>query len=144
MPALSTPAEVEALADQLSAAADELHRRIVQDLAARKGEPVPEADQATLRQLLDDELALRQHANALYADAAAKVVAGLPQTQAQVERLTADAAAKIRAIAKLGDGLGVVTALGVFAAAALSGQPAAIVTALDKLRRQVKAAQADA
>ncbi|HZX28090.1 MAG TPA: hypothetical protein VFF16_13535 [Telluria sp.] len=144
MPALSTPAEIEALADQLGAAADALHRRIVQDLAARQGEPVPEADRAVLRQLLDDEMTLRQNANALYADAAARVVAGLPRAQASVMRLTADAAEKIHAIAKLSDGLGVVTALGAFAAAALSGQPAAIATAFDKLRRQVKAARADA
>lgn len=144
MPALSTPAEVEALADQLSASADALHRRIVQDLAARKGAPVPDADQAVLRQLLDDEMALRQNANALYADAAAKVVAGLPQAQAHVVRLTAAATEKIRAIGKLSEGLGVVAALGGFAAAALSGQPAAIATAFDKLRRQVKAVRADA
>jgi hypothetical protein len=142
MPALSTPADIEALADELSTAADTIHQRIIQDIERRKGAELPETDQAAIRVLLDDEMVLRQRANALYAAAAAVTVKTLAQPQAQVVKLTQDAAAKVRNIVRLSDALTVTGALAVVAGAVATGNPVAIVTALDKLRRTVMAAEA--
>ncbi|TFW16018.1 hypothetical protein E4L96_17275 [Massilia arenosa] len=138
MTALATQADVEALADELTAAADAIHKRIVKELDHGKGAAVPEPDQAAYRVMLDDELVLRQRANALYAEAAAATVKTLAASQQQVIKLTQDAAEKIRTIGRISGALYVTAALGAVAGAAVTGNPVAIITALDKLRRTVK------
>ncbi|MDQ2989644.1 MAG: hypothetical protein M3R60_11150, partial [Pseudomonadota bacterium] len=105
---LASVPQIEALADQLSACADEIHARVMKDIKAHSGGPFSDAEQATARALLDDELLLRQRANSLYADAATYVVKTLGKPQAHVMQLTADAAEKIRKIAMIGDVVGLV------------------------------------
>jgi hypothetical protein len=139
---LSTPAEIEALADQLTACADALHKRIVKAVKEHNGKPVPEADQAAARALFDDELVLRQRANGLYADAATLVVKTLGKSQAHVLQLTADAAEKIRKIGYIGQVTGMVASLLGLAAAAGTGEPTIILGALEKLRLSIKGVQA--
>ena len=142
MSALSQPADVAALADQLSAAADAIHARVLADLAARAGAPVPDADQAAMRALFDAEVLLRQRANGLYADAAAAVVKALAIPQQQLMALTSQASDKIRTITRISDALSLSGALLTVAGAAVTGQLPAIVTAVDQLRRTVLVVQA--
>jgi hypothetical protein len=128
----------EALADQLSACADALHARILKDLKARGAGQVDEAAMAAARALLDEELLLRQRANALYADAAGQVVGALGQQQQHIATLTAAAAERIRTIGVIADLTGVVGALAQLGAAAAAGQAAPVVTAVEALSKQVK------
>ena len=51
---LADIAQIEALADQLSVCADELHARIMLDITSRKGAPMSDAEQNLARQLLDE------------------------------------------------------------------------------------------
>ena len=139
---LATVPQVEALADQLSACADELHARVMKSIKSHQGD-FSDAEQATARALLDDEVLLRQRANGLYADAATYVVKTLGQSQQHVMALTADAAEKIRKIAMVGDVVGLVGGLLSLAGAAATGQAAPILVALEKIRTQVKAVKAD-
>jgi hypothetical protein len=140
---LSSAAQVEALADQLSACADALHARVMVDIKAHKDLPCSDAEQAALRALLDNELLLRQRANSLYADAATYVVQTLGKPQRQVLALTAAAAGKLHKIALIGDVAGLVGGLLSLAGAAATGQAAPIVLALEKIRRQLRAVAAD-
>jgi len=140
---LATVPQIEALADQLSVCADQIHARVMKDIKAHNGGPVGDAEQATARALLDDELLLRQRANSLYADAATYVVKTLGKPQQHVMELTAAAGKKIRRITMIGDVVGLVGGLLALAGAAATGQPVPILAALDKIRNQVKAVQAD-
>lgn len=134
--ALSSAAQVEELADRLSACADSIHARVMKDIHGYGGD-VPQAEQDAARALLDGEQELRQRADRLYADAAACIVGALGSPQQHVIQLTADAAAKIRTIVKIGDGIGLVARLLGLAAAAATAQPAAILAALKGLKTQI-------
>jgi hypothetical protein len=140
---LANVEQVEALADQLSNCADEIHARVMKDIKEHKGGPFSDAAQAVARALLDDEMVLRQRANGLYADAATYVVKTLGKPQQHVIELTAAAAEKIRKIALIGDVTSLVAGLLALAGAAATGQAAPILVALDKIRRQLIAVQAD-
>ncbi|MET0982869.1 MAG: hypothetical protein ABWY02_12260 [Telluria sp.] len=134
----SVPQIIE-LADQLSACADQLHERIMRDIRAYNGGPVPDKVQATARALLEDELLLRQRANGLYADAATFIVKSLGKSQQGIVALTTRAAEKIRKIALIGDVTGLVGSLLLLAGSAATGQAAGIITALEKIDAQLKA-----
>jgi hypothetical protein len=136
--ALSSARQVEELADRLSACADSIHERVMRDIRRYPGD-VPESEQTVARALLEAEQELRQRANRLYADAAACVVSSLGQPQQHVIQLTADAAAKIQTITRIGDGITLVARLLGLAAAAATGQVAPILTALVALKGQVDA-----
>ncbi len=140
---LASVAEIEALADQLSLCADQIHARVMKDIKSHNGGPISDTEQATARALLDDEVLLRQRANSLYADAATYVVKTLGKPQQHVLELTAAAAEQIRKIALIGDVVGLVGGLLSLAGAAATGQAAPILVALEKIRTQVKAVQAD-
>ncbi len=135
---LATAVEIEALADQLTVAADALHARVMKSIKAHNGDPISEAEQAVARLLLEDELALRQRANGLLADAAGYVVASLGQSQQALMQLTADAAEKIRKIERLRDITGLVGGLLMLAGAAATGKVPAIVTAIERVSKHVK------
>ncbi|MDN4038354.1 hypothetical protein [Massilia sp. YIM B02443] len=132
--ALSSMQGVIELADQLSAFADQLHERIMADIRDHGTGRFPEHTQDVLRALLDDEMLLRQRANSLYADAAAFIIHDLGRPQGQLVGLTKDAAQKIRRIGVIGEAAGLVGGLLSLAGAAMAGQPAGVVLALDKIR----------
>jgi hypothetical protein len=134
---LSNVPQVIELADQLSACADQLHERIMREIRAYNGAPVPERVQDDFRKLLDDEVVLRQRANGLYADAATYIVRSLGKSQQHVMALTIAAAQKIRTIAKIGDGISLVARLLGIAAAAATGQAAPIMLSLEALKHQL-------
>lgn len=135
---LATVAQIEALADQFSAIADEIHVRVMKDIRAHKGGPISDIEQGIARALLDDEVLLRQRANGLYADAATYVVKSLALSQKQVIQLTADAAEKIHRIDRIGNITGLVGGLLMLAGAVATGQPAPIVVAIERISKQVK------
>jgi hypothetical protein len=139
---LSSVAQIEALADQLSAIADEIHKRVMKDIKDHKGLPISEAEQAIARALLEDETLLRQRANGLYADAATYTVQALGTSQQQIVQLTAEAAEKIRKIMRLADITGLVGGLLKLAAAAAGGQPAPIILAIERVSKHVRAVKA--
>lgn len=143
---LATPAQVEALADRLSACADQLHARLEDEAATLAGLPDGPARgrrRAALEAMLDAEQQLRQRADSLYLDAATAIVAGLGEPQRAVIALTSDAAEKLRKIALLGDAAGLVAGLLALAGSVASGHPAAIVTALKTIRTQLNAVKTD-
>jgi hypothetical protein len=132
--AMASARQVEELADRLSLCADSIHERVMRDIRRHDGHPVPDSEQAAARALLDAEMELRQRANRLYGDAAACIVAGLGRPQAQLVKLTADAAVKIRNITRIGDGITLVARLLGLAAAAASADPVAMLAAVDRLK----------
>ena len=135
---LSTVPQIEALADQLSALADEIHARVMKDINAHNGGPVSQAEQIIARGMLEDEIELRQRADGLYADAATIVVKSLGVSQQVIVQLTADAAEKIRKISRIADITGLVGGLLMLAGAAATGQVAPIVVAIERVGKQVK------
>ena len=139
---LASVAQIEALADQLTACADELHTRIMKDIHGHNGGPVSEAEQSIARALLEDEHLLRQRAFLLYAYAASYTVQSLGQSQQQIVKLTTDAAEKIRKISKLANAASLVGGLLLLAGAVASGQAVVIVKAIEKVSKQVKLARA--
>lgn len=135
---LASVAQIEALADQLSAIADEIHKRVMKDIHGHGGAPLTDAEQAIARALLDDEQVLRQRANGLYADAASYTVTALGQSQQAIMKLTADAAQKIAKIAKIANAASLVGGLLLLAGAVASGQAAPIVVAIEKVSKLIK------
>ncbi|MDB5962224.1 MAG: hypothetical protein JWP59_3518 [Massilia sp.] len=133
---LATISEVEALADQLSASADALHRRLLQEIKAHQGD-FSDAEQAMFRALNDDEQLLRQRANSLYANAAAALVPSLGAPQQRIIALTAAAAEEIRKIGKVGEAIGLVGGLLSLAGSALSGNFGGVVEALDQVQTHI-------
>lgn len=127
--ALSTPADIEALANQFTAAADAIHARAREDKSG---------DSAAVRALFDEELILRQYANAMLADAAGHVVAGLATSQAALVALTEDAAAKMARIGRIADGLMLAARMAALAGAVASGNPAAILKTGESLYHHVR------
>ena len=141
---LATTAQVEALADQLSAIADDIHKRVMHDIRAHNGGPISDVEQAIARALLDDEILLRQRANGLYADAATYVVQSLGVSQQKLLDLTAEAGEKIRKINRIASIAGLAGALLMLAGAVASGKPPAIVAAVERMSKQVKLVKASA
>ena len=140
--ALSSADKIIELADHLSACADQIHERVMQEIRSYGGKPVPETVQDYARALFEDEVLLRQRANGLHADAAALIVKGLGKQQAQLVKLTVDAAEKIRKIGVIGEATGLVGSLLALAGAAATGQPVAILAAIDKVQKHGKALDA--
>ncbi len=136
--ALSSPDKIVELADHLTACADEIHERVMKEIRSYGGKAVPEKVQDKVRALFEDEVLLRQRANGLHADAATFIVKGLGKPQAQLVKLTADAAEKIRKIGVIGEVTGLVGGLLGLAAAASTGQPLAILAAIDKIDKHGK------
>jgi hypothetical protein len=136
--ALASARKVEELADQLTACADALHARIMRDIHHYPN-GVPEAEQNAARALFDSEEELRERAEGLYADAAACIVSSLGQSQQHLIQLTADAAAKIQTIIRIGDGISLVARLVGLATAAATGNGLVVLAAVDALQKQLAA-----
>lgn len=132
--ALSSTEQVIALADTIVDVADTLHERLIEDILRYDGRPMPAAQQATTRRLLDDELLLRQHAQSLYADAATFVLQGLKQPQGRLMALTTDAAEKIRRIGVISEVTGLVGGILSLAGGIVTGQLSQVEEAFEKIR----------
>jgi hypothetical protein len=134
---LSTPEQIVQFADQLMACADALHARIMRDIQAYQGGPVPLKVQDTARMLLDDEQVLRQRADGMIADAATLVVHSLAKSQLNVLKITADAGEKLKKLAKLYDAMGIVGRLLEITGAVATGNPVIIMRSLEDMHHML-------
>lgn len=123
--ALSTREQVEQLADALSACADALHTRIMREIKDGKLGLDP------ARTLFEDEVLLRERANALYAQAATLAVGGLGTSQQKLLGLTNEAKDKIQRVQGIANAAALASSLLGLAGAALTGKPQGIVRALE-------------
>ena len=156
-PTTALPADIEALADSLSACANELHQRIMRAIR-RNGQGRVEGDgdaengvdeagdgaasgitQADAQALFDQEVALRQSANSLYVDSARLAVAGLAIPGQQLLSLAARARETIRRIDRAKEIAGIAGSLIGVAAAILSAHPQNLATALETLDEHLDA-----
>lgn len=131
---LSSMQHVIELADSVVHIADQLHERILQEIFSANGRAMPLDQQAAMRTLMDDELLLRQRAQALYADAATFVIQGLAQPQRHLMALTAAAAEKIRHIGVISEASGLVGGMLWLLGGVATGQLSQVEAALEKIQ----------
>ena len=132
--ALSTMQCVVDLADSVVCIADDLHERILQEIAGYNDRTMPDAQKALMRALTDDERLLRQYAHALYADAATFVIQDLKEPQHRLMALTAEAAEKIRRIGVIGEVTGLVGGILLLVGSIARGQFSQVGAALKKIQ----------
>ena len=132
--ALSNMEHVVDLADSVVCIADDLHERILQEIASYNGRTMPDAQKALLRALTDNELLLRQYAHALYANATTFVIHDLAQPQHRLMALTAEAAEKIRRIGVIGEVTGLVGGILLLVGSIARGQFSQVGAALEKIQ----------
>jgi hypothetical protein len=133
-------AQIEALADHLSATADALHQRLMR--ALRQPAPdgaLPGITQEKAQALFDNEVALRQRANGLYLQAALLAASGLGPQQQQLLDLTARAQQKIAQIDRLKDLVDLAAELLTLGAAVATGKPDQVLKPLEKLKQHIEA-----
>ncbi|WP_338758764.1 hypothetical protein [Massilia sp. METH4] len=137
--AAATAADIEALADSLSGNAAALHKRIM--AAIRKNATTPggaiSLDEA--QELFERETALRQQANALYANAAGTAAGALAVPVHELLDLAARARERIGRIERAKELAGIAAALLNAAAAIAAARPEALVPALEDLKEHVGA-----
>ncbi|HEX8602635.1 MAG TPA: hypothetical protein VF774_08310, partial [Pseudoduganella sp.] len=135
---MTTVADLEALADSLSDSADALHRRIM--AAIRKNSSTAAQAQAQVishaeaQGLFEQEIALRQQANALYADATKAATAGLALPAGELLDLAARARDRIGRIDHAKELAGIAAALLGAAAAIAALRPEGLAPALEDLK----------
>ena len=132
--ALSNMQCVVDLADSMVCIADDLHERILQEIAGYNDRTMPDAQQALMRALTDDERLLRQYAHALYADAATVVIQDLKEPQHRLMALTAEAAEKIRRIGVIGEVTGLIGGILLLVGSIARGQFSKVGAALEKIQ----------
>lgn len=133
------PADIEALADSLSAGADALHKRIMAAIrknAATSGQAISHGE---AQALFEQEIALRQQANALYADATGFAARGLAVPTRELLDLAARAREHIRRIDRARELAGIASALLNAAAAIAALKPEALAPALEDLKEHLDA-----
>jgi len=136
------------LADSLSASADELHQRIMRGIRKQQrlegthlnGGPAP-LTQGAAQALFENEVALRQQANSLYADAAAHSLEGMGTTLPELLRLSEQARVAIRHIERVKELAGISADLLAVAAAIAAARPEHLAAPLASLKKQLAARQ---
>jgi hypothetical protein len=126
-------ARLEALADQLSANADALHRRLMRAIRAQA------LTRGAAQVLFASEVALRQQANQLYLDAGVLAASGLDDHRQQLQTLAARAEHIIERIDRLKDLAGLAAELVGASAAIASGKLERVLPALEKLKHHIEA-----
>jgi hypothetical protein len=133
-------AQLETLADHLSACADALHKRLMR--AIRQPSPdgaLPGISQGVAQALFENEVTLRQRANSLYLEAAVLAASGLGPQQQQLLDLTAIAQKKIERIDRLKDLVDLAAELISVGAAVATGKPDKLLTPLENLKHHIEA-----
>jgi hypothetical protein len=133
-------AQIEALADHLSANADALHRRLMRAIRQPSADgKLPGISQGVAQALFENEVALRQRANGLYLDAAVLAATGLGPQQQQLLDLTAHAQQKVDQIDRLKDLVDLAAELLAVGAAVATGKPEKLLSPLEKLKQHIEA-----
>ena len=143
------PHDLETLADSLSASADELHERIMRGIRQQQrlegndgnGAATPLTHGAA-QALFENEVALRQQANSLYADAASHSLEGMGVTLPELLRLAAEARETMRRIERVKELAGISADLLAVAAAIVAARPEHLAAALESLKKQLAARHA--
>lgn len=139
--ATTLPADVEALADSFAASADALHKRIMRAIRQNGTTSGGAITREQAQALFDQEVALRQQAHALYADAVRYATAGLDGQARELLDLAARARERIRRIERARDLSGVAAALLAAAAAIAALRPEGLGPALEDLKTHLEALQ---
>lgn len=134
----ATKADVEALADSLSASADALHAQLMRAIRAQP----PAITQAAAQALFENEVTLRQRANNLYLDAAVRAASGLDGAQRALLDVTARAEEKIRKIEHSKDLIRLTGELLSLAAAIASGKPDKLAAPFETIKHHLEAMDA--
>jgi hypothetical protein len=138
-----TQADIEALADSLSACADALHTRLMRAIRQQApGSTEPKITQAAAQALFDNEVALRQRANGLYLDAGRLAASGLGGAQLQMLDVTARARQQIDKIDRLKDLIDITAELLALGGAIAAGKPEHVAAPLEKIKRHLAALNA--
>ncbi len=155
MPPSPTPpastADIEALAERLSACADALHARLMKAIrATTPGQQPPGRQpagpgasidqglsQGAAQALFENEVALRQRANGLYLDAAVLAASGLAGTQQQLLAVTQQAGERIRTLDRLRDLIDLAAELLQLGAAVAAGAPEHLAAPLEKIKQHL-------
>ncbi|MBJ7309287.1 hypothetical protein ACFOLJ_30660 [Rugamonas sp. CCM 8940] len=139
-------ADLEALADHLSAAANALHARLLRALrqptagtGTGAGAGAAALSQPQAQAMFEDEVALRQSANGLYLDAARLAASGLGGAQQELLALTARAGAQIAHLEHIRELADLAAELVALAGAVVGGKPEHIPAPLEKIRRHLAA-----
>lgn len=133
-------AQIELLADHLSANADALHRRLMRAIRQPAADgALPGISQGVAQALFENEVALRQRANGLYLEAAVLAASGLGPQQQQLLDLTARAQEKIDKINRLKDLVDLAGELLSLGAAVAAGKPEQVLKPLEKLKQHIEA-----
>lgn len=139
-------AAIEALADSLSGCADALHERIMRAIRQRPAGDAAGASpdladgitQDAAQALFDQEVLLRQSANALYVQAAALAIAGLDSVRQDLMDVTAAARDTLRRVAKVQALVALAAGLVGLAGAIAAGKPGQWPGAIRDVRDQLK------
>lgn len=126
--ALSTAAEIEALADKLTESADAMHAKV---LSAAKSRTI---SQEEAQEAFDQLSSLRMDADSLYTDAINKVLEGMESTQDELMGVIEEAKGKIEKIDRISDGLMVIAKLLTLAAQVQSGEAKEALSTVKELR----------
>ncbi|MBV7536509.1 hypothetical protein KW842_12105 [Duganella sp. sic0402] len=124
---------VEALADQLSANADALHRRLMRAIGAQT------ITRNAAQALFASEVALRQQANQWYLDTGVLAASGLDAQRQQLQTLATRAEHIIERIDRLKDLADLAAELVGASAASASGKLEGVLPALEKLKHHIEA-----
>lgn len=139
------PHDLEALADSLSASADELHQRIMRGIRRQQRlDGSHGADGLThgaAQALFENEVALRQQANSLYVDAASHSLEGLGVTLEELLRLSSAARAAIGRVERVKELAGISADLLALAAAVAAARPEHLAAPLASLKQHLAARQ---
>jgi hypothetical protein len=126
--ALGKRQHVIAVAEELTRAADAVHRRLAAEL--KKGA----LEQIDAQSLLEDEALLRERANSALLDAADYVLEDLPLTQEKLMQAIAKAQSRIEKLERIAMVVDLAADLSLLAGALLTAKTATFLAALKKLR----------
>ncbi|MFZ4876697.1 hypothetical protein ACL9RI_16585 [Janthinobacterium sp. Mn2066] len=141
--ALSSAMRVEQLADSLSQAAASLHGAVMRAIRKRASQGENGISQTQAQAVFALEVALRQQANQLYADAAGHTVTGLDAAQRQLSGLLDAARLSIARNDNVRHWISLATGLLNLGSAVIAGNPERILASVDKVRERLQAAPHD-
>lgn len=136
--ALGSAMRVEQLGDSLSQAAAALHWAVMRAIRQRASLGEAGITQAQAQAVFALEVALRQQANALYADAAGHVVTGLDTAQHQLRGLLDTVRQHIARHDSVSHWISLATGLLNLGRAVLARSPERILSTLDTVRERLR------
>ncbi|MGK5026369.1 hypothetical protein [Janthinobacterium sp. RB2R34] len=141
--ALGSAMQVEQLGDSLSQAADTLHDAVMRAIRKRASLGTAGITQAQAQAVFALEVALRQQANALYADAAGHIITGLDTAQSQLSGLLDTVRQRIAHNENVSHWISLATGLLNLGRAVLARSPERVLSTLATVREQLQAVAGD-